>query len=107
MVRHLLRQICDAILYLHQRQIIHRDIKLENILLSEDGYSCKVKLADFGLSEQLVDGESTHRSRSGTREYQAPEIVEGRPYGRPSDIWSLGCLMFVVLTAEFPRFSSE
>ena len=76
---------------------MHRDIKLENVMLSEDGSGCTVKLADFGISEQLVSSYSTRRTKVGTRGYMAPEILEGKPYGTSSDIWSLGCLLHVLL----------
>lgn len=69
-------------------------------MLSEEGSGCNAKLADFGLSEQLVDGLSTIQTKAGTRAYMAPEILEGMPYGTASDIWSLGCLMYVLLTSQ-------
>ena len=102
MIRHILLQICSALKYLHTRQIVHRDIKLENVMLSEDGSGCTAKLADFGLSEQLVSSYSTRRTKVGTQGYMAPEILEGKPYGTASDIWSLGCLLHVLLAQQFP-----
>ena len=73
-------------------------------MLSAEGSGCTAKLADFGLAEMLVDGSSVRRSRAGTPSYLAPEIVEGKPYGTASDIWSLGCLLYVLLATELPRF---
>lgn len=99
MIRPIFRQICDALSYLHRHQIVHRDIKLENIMLSEEGTGFLAKLADFGLAEKIYAGESRSRSRSGTAAYMAPEILMGKPYGVASDIWSLGCLLYILLTA--------
>ena len=76
---------------------MHRDIKLDNVMLSVDSSGYTVKLADFGLSEQLVSSYSTRWTKVGTRGYMAPEILEGKPYGTASDIWSLGCLLHVLL----------
>ena len=104
MIVHILVQICQAIKHLHTRQIIHRDIKLENVMLSEEGSGCTAKLADFGLAEQLVDGQSIRQTKAGTPSYLAPEIVQGQSYGTASDMWSLGCLIYVLLTAKLPRF---
>ena len=102
MIIHILRQICVALKHIHGSGIIHRDIKLENVMLSEEGSGCTAKLADFGLAEKLINGRSAKPNKAGTPAYLAPEIVEGKPYGSASDMWSLGCLLYVLLTAELP-----
>ena len=78
-----MKQICKALSYLHAHKVIHRDIKLENIMLSDPTPNCSAKLADFGLAEVISEEEScsSHGSTAGTVGYAAPEIVAGRPYG--------------------------
>ena len=70
----------------------------------DDG-NFKAKLADFGLAEWLSSNYSkpqSYNKQVGTRGYTAPEIVANQPYGSPSDIWSLGCLIHVMLTVTLP-----
>jgi serine/threonine protein kinase len=95
--------IFDAINYCHQMGVVHRDIKLENVLLSsEDFEKSVVKIADFGLArfagdEELVD------TFCGSPAFVAPEICAGEPYlGRPTDYWSCGVVMFMLLSGEAP-----
>ncbi|KAA8496010.1 Calcium/calmodulin-dependent protein kinase type 1B [Porphyridium purpureum] len=102
--REMMSEILMALHYLHGKDIIHRDVKAENVLLDENG-SCK--LADFGLSRQLPSGTSDASefelgSLTGTPEYIAPEIVERVPYGKAVDIWALGILLYVMLSGQYP-----
>ena len=78
--------------------VIHRDIKGENILLGEDG---EIKLGDFGWSNFRGSdgGRSTY---CGTPEYIAPELLEGKRYGQEVDLWSIGILMFELMTGDTP-----
>ena len=96
-------QIGQALKYLHAHKIIHRDIKLENIMLSSQQANCDAKLADFGLAEKL--NKRSNRC-AGTFGYVAPEILAEKPYGTASDIWSLGCLLYAMLTVTLPFMSS-
>ena len=102
MARSILLQISQALKYLHVHQIIHRDIKLENIMLTSRKTNCGAKLADFGLAETVKNDCVTNGSKAGTVGYVAPEISEGESYGTSSDIWSLGCLLYAMLTASLP-----
>ena len=81
MARSIIRQIGLALKYLHAHRIIHRDIKLENVLLSNSNSisSFRAKLADFGLAETILESEtnSADAHKSGTTGYLAPEILEG------------------------------
>ncbi|XP_034280400.2 ribosomal protein S6 kinase-related protein [Pantherophis guttatus] len=84
--------------YLHNQGIVHRDIKMENILLDEQGH---LKLADFGLSRHLPWGRQAF-TICGTLQYMAPEVLSGGPYAHAADWWSLGVLLFAMATGQFP-----
>ena len=92
------RQVVQAIHYCHQRNVTHRDIKLENILLDETKE--RVKLIDFGFST-CIPHEKKIKLFCGTPSYMAPEIVAKVEYsGPPADIWSLACMAFELATGE-------
>ncbi|XP_031324246.1 ribosomal protein S6 kinase-related protein isoform X5 [Camelus dromedarius] len=84
--------------YLHDLGIIHRDVKMENILLDERGH---LKLTDFGLSRHLPQGARAY-TICGTLQYMAPEVLSGGPYNHAADWWSLGILLFSLATGKFP-----
>ncbi|XP_070539170.1 testis-specific serine/threonine-protein kinase 3-like [Ptychodera flava] len=105
--RKLFRQILQAVSYCHNRaKIAHGDISCSNILLCRHG---DVKLADFGMSVELKkSGGKLHTSHSGTFGYAAPEILDGRPHDpRLADIWSLGVVLFYMVTGSYPFSVSE
>jgi serine/threonine protein kinase len=84
--------------YLHKRGIIYRDIKMENILLDQRGH---IQLIDFGLSKWLKLGERTG-TICGTIQYMAPEVLSVEPYDHAVDWWSLGILIYALLSGEYP-----
>ncbi|CAL5019769.1 unnamed protein product [Urochloa decumbens] len=92
------RQILNGLLYLHQRNVLHRDIKCANILVDASGL---VKLADFGLAKEMSI-LSQARSSKGTVYWMAPEVAKAKPHGPPADIWSLGCTVLEMLTGKVP-----
>jgi MAP/microtubule affinity-regulating kinase len=95
----IVRSLAAALEYLHSRQISHRDVKLENIILSED---LSPKLIDFGFST-CIEKNKKVKMFCGTPSYMAPEIVQKKEYrGEPADVWALGVLTFVTLTGIFP-----
>ena len=94
------QQVAFGIHYLHQRNVTHRDIKLENILLDET--RTRVKLIDFGFST-CIPHEKKVKIFCGTPSYMAPEIVSKIEYaGPPADIWALGVLLYALLCGRFP-----
>ncbi|KAJ8297487.1 hypothetical protein KUTeg_024018 [Tegillarca granosa] len=90
-------QICLAIKHIHDRKILHRDIKSQNIFLSGDG---SVQLGDFGIAKVLNSTVELARTCIGTPYYLSPEICENRPYNNKSDIWSLGCVLYELTTLK-------
>jgi len=91
-------QIIDAIKYCHRKGIVHRDIKLENILIDEN---MNIKLTDFGLSI-FKKGDEKFNDEVGTPRYTAPEILTGEGYNEGVDIWGLGIILFLLLTGKYP-----
>lgn len=92
-------QIVSGVEYCHRAKIIHRDLKLENILLDEEGI---VKIADFGLSNTIKFGQKMN-TNCGTPSYTSPEQIKGQDYvGSATDIWAMGVILFCLLCGFLP-----
>jgi protein-serine/threonine kinase len=97
--RFYISEVIIGLEYLHNLGIIYRDLKPENILLGLDGH---IKLTDFGLSKVFTEKISTTRTICGTPEYQAPEIIMCCEYDKAVDFWSIGCLMYELISGNPP-----
>ncbi|GLV34209.1 uncharacterized protein CBL_00139 [Carabus blaptoides fortunei] len=102
--KHFFQQIVSAILYLHNMDIAHRDLKCENVFLNSKN---NIKIGDFGFARFCYDettGEQIYSNTfCGSAAYAAPEIIQGLPYNPKSyDIWSMGCILYIMLTAQMP-----
>ena len=95
----ILRQILEAVAYFHEKGVTHRDLKLENILLTPER---KVKIIDFGFST-WTKKDFKLKTFCGTPTYMAPEIINKNEYeGPPTDMWALGVIFFALLCGAFP-----
>jgi calcium/calmodulin-dependent serine protein kinase len=100
---HYMRQIFDGIRYCHDQNIIHRDIKPHCILLCGKENSAPTKIGGFGCALELEpDKAYIPSSRVGSPHYMAPEMVKGEKYSKPVDIWSLGVLLYTILSGSLP-----
>ncbi|KAK6506838.1 ATP binding [Arthrobotrys musiformis] len=104
LVRNFVRQILTGLNYLHNKDIIHRDIKGANVLVDNRG---GIKISDFGISKKVESGlmsqAMSHRaSMQGSVFWMAPEVVKQTAYTRKADIWSLGCLIVEMFTGDHP-----
>ncbi|EDV21411.1 uncharacterized protein TRIADDRAFT_30306, partial [Trichoplax adhaerens] len=97
--RRFLAQIVKGLLYLHSHDIVHRDLSLSNLLLTND---LDVKISDFGLATKLAVRGETHLTMCGTPNYISPEIANRSPHGLESDVWSLGCILYTFLVGKPP-----
>lgn len=95
-----IRQIAAAVSHMHSMRILHRDLSANNVFLSASG---NIKVGDFGLSKANTQSRSAMgRTVCGTPNYFSPEMINGDPYGTPSDTWSVGLLAYEILTLEHP-----
>ena len=92
-------QLCLAMKHVHDRKILHRDLKAANIFLTRTGM---IKLGDFGIAKVLSNTRDLARTQIGTPYYFSPEICNGRPYNNKSDVWSLGVVLYEMLTLRHP-----
>ena len=88
-------QLLLALEHLHNKKILHRDLKTKNVFVTKKG---QIKLGDFGLSKVLGSQTSFAHSAVGTPYYLSPELCEGNPYNQKSDIWAVGCIMYELTT---------
>jgi serine/threonine protein kinase len=102
-VRRILAQLCGAFRVIRQHKVVHRDLKLSNILVTED---FEIKLADFGFAKLLEEDEFL-RSQVGTPLTMAPEVIERKEYNEKCDIWSLGVITYQMLFGCNPFFKQQ
>src|SRR5229473_2981025 len=95
----LMEQVCSALEFAHQRNIVHRDIKPANLMLTEDD---TVKITDFGTAKILQFGTAQTAHVIGTPSYMSPEQIKGKPVDGRSDIFSLGVILYELVTGEKP-----
>lgn len=100
------KQMLYAVNYLHAHNICHRDLKLENFLYESPNKNASLKLIDFGLSIALDDEEMTMKSSVGTLLYCSPDVISGKAYTSKCDLWSLGVIVFMLLSGRPPYVTS-
>lgn len=98
------QQLSEAVQYLHEEEIAHRDLKCENILIHRNR---KIAVSDFGFARSMTDvGQGSHSLSStfcGSAAYASPELLQGFPYNpKANDVWSLGCILFIMVCGTMP-----
>lgn len=92
-------QICFALKHVHERKVLHRDLKTQNIFLMKTG---QIKLGDFGIARVLDATKDYAKTMVGTPYYLSPEIIEDKPYNYKSDVWSSGVVLYEMTTLKHP-----
>ncbi|XP_041920397.1 serine/threonine-protein kinase Nek3 isoform X2 [Alosa sapidissima] len=92
-------QMCSGAKHIHDKRVLHRDLKSKNIFLTDNG---TVKLGDFGSACLLSSAEGCAQTYVGTPYYVSPEIWDSKPYNNKSDVWSLGCVLYELCTLKHP-----
>ncbi|XP_041664838.1 serine/threonine-protein kinase Nek3 [Cheilinus undulatus] len=97
-------QMCSAAHHIHEKRVLHRDLKSKNIFLTDNG---TIKLGDFGSACILNSSKAYAHTYVGTPYYVAPEIWDNKPYNNKSDVWSLGCVLYELCTLRHPFQASS
>ncbi|KAM8902493.1 serine/threonine-protein kinase Nek3 isoform 3-T3 [Spinachia spinachia] len=97
-------QMCAATVHIHDKRVLHRDLKSKNIFLTDNG---TIKVGDFGSACILNSSKAYAHTYVGTPYYVAPEIWDNKPYNNKSDVWSLGCVLYELCTLRHPFQASS
>ncbi|XP_076294794.1 calcium/calmodulin-dependent protein kinase I isoform X3 [Lasioglossum baleicum] len=100
----LIRQILEAVDYMHEQGVVHRDLKPENLLYYSPDEDSKIMISDFGLSK--MEDSGIMETACGTPGYVAPEVLAQKPYGKAVDVWSIGVISYILLCG-YPPFYDE
>lgn len=100
----LIRQVLEAVNYMHEQGVVHRDLKPENLLYYSPDDDSKIMISDFGLSKMEESGIMA--TACGTPGYVAPEVLAQKPYGKAVDVWSIGVISYILLCG-YPPFYDE
>ncbi|KAG0721498.1 Calcium/calmodulin-dependent protein kinase type 1 [Chionoecetes opilio] len=100
----LIRQVLEAVDYMHEQGVVHRDLKPENLLYFAQDEDSKIMISDFGLSK--MEDSGIMATACGTPGYVAPEVLAQKPYGKAVDVWSIGVIAYILLCG-YPPFYDE
>ncbi|KAE9548947.1 hypothetical protein FO519_007853 [Halicephalobus sp. NKZ332] len=100
----LIRQVLEAVAFMHKNGVVHRDLKPENLLYYNQDEDSKIMISDFGLSKTEESGIMA--TACGTPGYVAPEVLQQKPYGKAVDVWSIGVIAYILLCG-YPPFYDE
>ncbi|KDR20580.1 Calcium/calmodulin-dependent protein kinase type 1D, partial [Zootermopsis nevadensis] len=100
----LIRQVLEAVDYMHEQGVVHRDLKPENLLYYSPDEDSKIMISDFGLSK--MEDSGIMATACGTPGYVAPEVLAQKPYGKAVDVWSIGVISYILLCG-YPPFYDE
>lgn len=100
----LMRQVLEAVAFMHENGVVHRDLKPENLLYYDQKEDSKIMISDFGLSKTEESGVMA--TACGTPGYVAPEVLQQKPYGKAVDVWSIGVITYILLCG-YPPFYDE
>lgn len=103
----IMHAICSAVQHLHSLGIAHRDVKPENLLYSDTSDDAVLKLTDFGFAQKFDENVKQLVTACYTPYYCAPEILSSSPYGKAVDVWSIGVIMYILLSGYPPFYSSH
>lgn len=100
----MIRQVLEAVDYMHEQGVVHRDLKPENLLYYSPDEDSKIMISDFGLSK--MEDSGIMATACGTPGYVAPEVLAQKPYGKAVDVWSIGVISYILLCG-YPPFYDE
>ncbi|KAI6214109.1 Protein kinase domain-containing protein [Aphelenchoides besseyi] len=100
----LIKQVLEAVSFMHNNGVVHRDLKPENLLYYNEDEDSKIMISDFGLSK--TEDSGLMATACGTPGYVAPEVLQQKPYGKAVDVWSIGVIAYILLCG-YPPFYDE
>ena len=103
----IMKQLFTGLISVHSKNITHRDLKLENLILAEKGDLSSLRIADFGLAKKMKTSRGKLSAQCGSPAYVAPEVITGQQYTPAVDMWATGCIMYALLCGELPFFEED